>query len=900
MSFNIDQAIKIWRQKVQQSKAMEPGFLEELESNLLDRYEEYLIKGLEPAEAFEKAEAKSMPDLPLLAKEYDKAFDPNYQTNQMRNSFLLLLPSYLKVALRNLARKRFYNIINYVCLAIGVLATTLALLYLNYETSFDQIIPEAERKYRVGQTFRSQDYSMLGFVNYNSTEPAMQLQHINAVGNIQGVEQACQFFTFPEPIKVRIGQDNFNTTDILKTNTPGAFFDFFDWPFLEGTLEGFTENINTALLTESEAERFFGDQWRAKDLSNQTLLIGQTSYAIVGVVADIPPNAHYDFSIALHQPSLDYWGARTYVKLEDKADPIKVAQQMKANMATINTRLAESELFGGVLLQPLRSIHLNSNLLYEMKPPGDKRYLYIIGIISAIILLLTISNYTNLSIAMNASRTQEIGMRKVFGAGKGQVAWQFNLESIVLALLTLPVVALGLRALIPWFNQFMGTEIEANILSKISFWGIMVLVTIGIGFLASLYSAFYLAKHPILKLFHGDLASKMVEGFSTRKAIISFQFVLLIGLCSLTLFVNQQLQFVQNKDLGYNKDQIIYISLSGDSSRYATFKNEVSQIPEVIQVGSGSTMGASSFNQTTYQLTGTAEVFDDAYNIDLDYSAINLLGIETSVEEYVKNPEMAPERITLINQTFADKLSRQFDIAPEDLIGRTIIQEPEYTDEETGEVGFPYQVAGFFDDINMFSLRERVGPMFLTVTKNPRYVYWASVAWEDATPAAIIEKIKGKYESLQLDQAFNYSFLDQNIEELYQNEQRIARLCIYFSLIAFAVAIIGLIALTAYLTTLKKKEIGIRQILGASTLDILRRFNTEYLVLLLISLLIATPLTWYGVSYWLANFAYRIDLNIWVFLASGAITLIITTVSVSLIAWKTIREVPINALQETQ
>ncbi|MEM6377243.1 MAG: FtsX-like permease family protein [Bacteroidota bacterium] len=900
MSFNLDQAVAAWRKKVLQAKAMEPGFLEELESNLLDRYDEYLIKGLEPAEAFAKAEAKSTPELPVLATEYEKAFDPNYQAHQLRNGFLWLLPNYLKVALRNLARKRFYNIINYVCLAVGILATTLAVLYLNYETSFDKMVPDADRKYRVGQQYRSQGYSLVGFVNYNGTTPEGQLNHINAIGNIQGVEQACQFFVFPEPTRIRVGVNNFNTTDILKTNTPEAFFDFFGWPIEEGTLDNFSNKINTALLTESEAERLFGLQWRTKNIQDQALVIGETTYDIVGILADIPPNTHYDFSIALHQPSLDYWGGRTYVKLNEGAEPEVVAQQMKANMVTINTRLAESELFSGLLLQPITSIHLNSDLLYEMKPPGDKRYLYIIGIISAIILLLTISNYTNLSIAMNSSRTREIGMRKIFGARKRQVAWQFNLESIVLALLTLPVVALGLRALIPWFNQFMGTEIEAAILSSFTFWSIIFVITLGVGLLASLYSAFFLAKYPILKLFHGDFASKMVEGFSTRKAIISFQFILLIGLCSLTLFVNQQLQYMQNKDLGYNTDQIVYVALTADSARYATFKNEILQIPEVTQVGMGSTMGSSSYNQTTYQLSGTSEVFDDAYNIAFDYDAIELHGLETSIEDYVQNPASAPEEIVLINQTFADKLSRQFGIQQNDLIGQILIQEPEYTDEETGEVGFPYQIGGFFDDINMFSLREKVGPMFLSVTNNPRYVYWVSVAWKDATPAAIIEKIKVKYEGLQLRQAFNYEFLDQNLEALYLNEQRIARLCIYFSLIAFAVAVIGLIALTAYLTALKKKEIGIRQILGASDADILRRFNSEYLLLLLISLMIAIPLTWYGVSGWLSNFAYRIDLKVWVFLLAGFITLLITTVSVSLMAWKTMREVPINALQETQ
>jgi len=900
MPFNIDQAIADWRKNLRKYRSFEPGFIDELQSNLEDRYDEYLIRGLSPERAFAEATQKVMPNPGKTSRAMAQANSPYPWYSLRGHSFLFLLPNYIKVALRNLRRRRFYNLINYVCLTVGILTTALAALYLRYETSFDTMVPDSEQKYRLGRTFRSQDYSVMSFDGYFGATPEQQMQQINGFRNVKGVAQACQFYTFWQPTIIRAQDKELTTDNILETNTPGDFFDFFGWPFIYGSVDGFRENLYSAVLTETQAERFFGPDWRHQNLRDQTLRIDEQDYSISGVMEDLPANAHYDFSIALHKEKIEYWGSRTYVKLSQGADPEEVAKRMNAAMGSISPRMGESELFGGTIIQPLTSIHLNSDMLYELKPPGDKRYLYIIGFISAIILLLTISNYTNLSIAMNAGRTREIGMRKLFGASHRQISSQFVLESLVLSILSLPLVALGLWLLIPWFNNFMGTGLEEQILQNGFFWLVLIGVGIGVGLLASLYPSLYLAQHPIVRLFKGNLAQNRVKGWSTRKAIITFQFILLIGLCSLTLFVNQQLRYIQEKDLGFDKEQVVYVNLSQDSSKYEVFKNELEKIPEVTGVGWGSPLGRNPFNQTTYKLAGKSDVFDDAHDIALDYNSIDLLNIKTSIGDYVANPAEAPERVILINETLADKLTNFYDIPRTDLIGRTIIEEPEYTDEETGETGFPFTIAGTFEDINMFSLREKVEPMFLTVIRDPSYVQWVAVAWEGIGPSAIVDKIKETYSSLQLDQAFYHSYLTQNIEELYEKERRIARLSIYFSLVAFAVAVIGLVALTAYLTTLKRKEIGIRKILGASHLDIVKRFNREYLWLLAIGLLIAAPLTWLGVAEWLSTFAYRITISPLIFLAAGGITLLIASVAVSLMTLRAANAVPVEALQENQ
>jgi putative ABC transport system permease protein len=871
--FHLASAVADWRRRALASNALDAGEIAERESSLYDHYDAALLAGLPPREAFARASTKT--GLPTT-----KAGPADLYRN------------YLKTGLRNLRSRAGYNLTNYACLTIGILTTALAVLYLDYEKSYDAFVPDADRKYRVGQEYRSQGYSMIAFPDYFGTDAATQRAQIDAIGAVRGVEQAIQFWITPNAQLVELDRKELATEDLLETNTPAAFLDYFGWRTLRGSAAAFSAQPNTALLTAGEAERFFGPDWRDRRLTDLTLRIDTLAYTVVGVLQDVPPNAHLDFSIALHRERIDYWGARTYVKLAPNESPTAVRERMLAGIGSINPTHAADELFNGHILQPIRSLHLQSDLLYEIKPPGNPTYLYIIGLIALIILLLTISNYTNLTVALSASRSREIGMRKVFGATDTQIAGQFMLEAVLLGVLTLPVVLLALWAVLPRFDALMGTELAAAFPGSGSLWLLLLSLSVSIGLVASLYPAFYLARTQVLSLFRGNFARTANRGIGTRKLIITAQFVLLIGLCSLALLVNQQMNFIQDKDLGYRKQNVLYVNLNTDSSRLETFRQLVEALPEVDDVGFGSPMGGTPYNQLTYKLAGTDQVYDDAYNIDFDYRGARLMDIETSVPDYLANPAEAPDRLVLINRTLAERLKNRFDLTDAELIGRTILQEPEYADEETGEVGFPYPIAGTFEDLNMFSLRERVDPTFLTLYKRPRYAYWAMIAFRGASPTDIVAKVEQQYDRLGLEQVFTHSFLADNLEELYQEERRIATLSTYFSLLAFLTAVIGLVALTAYLTALKKKEIGIRRILGAGPLDILGRFNREYLVLIGVSLLIATPLAWLGVSWWLEGFAYRVEINPLIFLLAGGITLLVTVVAVSVVTLRAVRGIP--------
>ncbi|NBC02306.1 MAG: FtsX-like permease family protein [Bacteroidetes bacterium] len=897
MSFNIDNALEEWRKELLAQEVMEPGYADEIIASLYDRYDDYLLQGLDQKAAFEKAKKAVSPCLKSTCQEYQKVTSKKTIIPSQKSKLFILLPNYLKTSLRHLSRKKFYNAINYLSLVIGLLFTLLAILYIDYETSFDAFHQDNDQKYRLGREFRSQKYSVYSFDGYYSAPRETQLKQINGLQNIQGVELACHFYTFGLPELVTANAKELAVENLLETNTPTRFFEFFNWKFIQGNANEFSRQLNTVVLTESEAKRFFGDNWAQAGIIGETLRYNDNDFVITGVIENIPGTSHYDFSMAMNVRKINYWGSRSYIKIAENENPQDIAQRIDDNIDKINTPLSQSELFKGSIIQNIRDIHLNSNMLYELKPPGDKTYLYIFGVISSIILLLTISNYTNLSIAMNASRTREIGMRKLFGAKKPQIVKQFLAESLLLSLLSIPLVYLGLRLLIPEFNTFMNVDLQT---SDGKIWLYMFGIALLIGLLSGLYPALYLGKKKIIRLFLGNLVKSGGSGVTTRKAIITFQFTLLIGLCSLTLYVNQQLDYIQTADIGFDRDALVYVNLGEDADVYNTFKNEVLKIPGVTGVGTGSPLGRSPFNQTTYKLGQTDEVFDDAYDVYLTYESVKMLGIETSIPDVIENPDNAPKSIVIINETLKQKLMKQFNLTANELLGRRIIEEPEYTDEETGEVGFPFEIGGFFRDINMFSLRERITPMFITAYKEPENVRWAAIGFDTDNTEQLMTQIKAAYKKLNLDKAFYTSYLSQNIEELYKKERRLGSICILFSVVAFFVAVIGLIALTTYLTTLKQKEIGIRKILGANYLQLIKRFNKEYVWLLIIAIIIAAPLTYYGVSQWLNSFAYRIDLNLLIFLWAALITIFISATAVSLITLKVVRTVPVKTLQEQQ
>ncbi|MDR9416278.1 MAG: FtsX-like permease family protein [Gracilimonas sp.] len=900
--FDINEAIQEWRRELRKEQGLEPGYIEELECNLLDRYEEYVEEGLSEKKAFEKASEKSISDPEKVADEFFKARTPiRAKTPPWKGKakWVELLPSYLKVAVRNFQRKGSYTIINFIGLTVGLLTACFVGLYINYELSWDEFHSQSDRIVRIGQEYRSQKYSTVGFESYYSTTREVQLAQIQAFENVPGVEQVAHFWISGGPSFLEIEDRRYSQDGLLTTNTPSAFFNLFDWKFLHGSAESFSASVDRVVLTQSTAQKILSpDEGSISALIGQSFLMDSVNYEIAGIIEDIPDNSHYEFNVAMHDAKIEYWGARTYALLEKTADIDEVSERWNENISIINPRLGEdNELFKGFVVRPLESLHLYADDLYENKTPGNPRYLWIFGIIGVVILLITLTNYTNLSIAMYAGRNREIGMRKVLGAGKWQVAGQFLVESILLALLTVPFVLVFLNWLLPYFNEFMDVHIQNEFLQAIPYLLMLILSAALFGLMSGLYPSIMLSKQKIRALFEKQMTRPASRGFTLRKGLITFQFVLLIGLGSVTWFINSQLIYISQKDIGYAKDGIVYV-LMENNQKYAEFTERLSTVAGVLEVGSGTPLARNTFNQVTYRIDGDEEIYDDGYSIFMNPGALKAYGIETTVDEYFEDPDNTPEELHLINDSGAEQFAQVLGIEKHELIGKTFRTEPSYI-QDNGTVGFPKQIDGFFEDINMFSLREEIDPYFMEVRPDVT-TSWAIVNFNTANISKVMDDIESTYEELGQSFPFITRFQSDRIESLYKKDKQAGALTIYLSFLAFLVAILGLIGLAAYLTTLREKEIGVRKVLGTSTWQILFQLNKEYIYLVAISMLIAGPIAYFGVMKWLSNYAYRIDINPLVFVLVALLTLIIASIAVSSQTLKAAHQNPVQSLRNEQ
>ncbi|HAA10372.1 MAG TPA: hypothetical protein DCE41_01240, partial [Cytophagales bacterium] len=485
MPFSLEHAIGQWRRSLSKYQGLEPGLIEELEGSLRDRIDDYLVQGYTEQEAFEQASEKAMGDPLEVADEMHQVHGRNRWRRpawRRQSQWAYLLPNYLKVAFRRYGRRPGYTLVNGLGLVIGMTCLLLAGLYLHHESTWDQFHTQSEDLYRVSRNLRSQGYSILGLADYFSTPAEKQQAQIDGIREVAGVKDACHFnLDFPE-MYVEDGETQVVAGRVLETNTAASFYRMFSWKFLYGSAEDAAATDYRVVLTESLAEKVYGQDWLGNPkLAEASLFLGDTTYLVAGVIADVPGNSHFTFDVVIHRPRMAYWGARTYALLEPEANPNEVEERINAQMGKISPNMLEDELWDGDFLQPIHDIHLYSNLLYETTPPGELRYLYLFGIMAVLILLITLTNYTNLAVAMNIGRTREFGMRKVMGAGVAKVAGQLLWEAILLTLLTLPFTLLLLWWVLPHFNSLMGTSLAWEVLTQGWVWLSIVGLTVGTG-----------------------------------------------------------------------------------------------------------------------------------------------------------------------------------------------------------------------------------------------------------------------------------------------------------------------------------------------------------------------------------------------------------------------------------
>ncbi|MEM1325719.1 MAG: FtsX-like permease family protein [Bacteroidota bacterium] len=811
-----------------------------------------------------------------------------------------MVSNYVKTSLRNIRRRKGFTIINYIGLTVGTVAIVLVGLYLKNEWTYDQHIPEEERIFSMNYKYRDQIYSNVPFTDYFNSDFGTQQQLTAHLKEYDDVQTACQFVPTESAIMgsgqffVEVGSDRFTAENALYTNTGEAFQSIFPQTFLQGTAATAFSDFGTIVLTEKIAQRWFGSTWKEQDLVGRTLKIGEDNYQLAGVIEYIANNTHFDFNFIIHSKLIPSWGAYTYLKLAPNASIAAVEARFNQEVEKVYPGKTEDELFKGFSMIALADIHFTPDRLYELKPIANTNYLTTFALIACIILLVVWINYTNLSIAMYADRKEELGMRKVLGARRKDIVAQLLIEASLLALICFPACWLLLKLILPYFNELMQTAIPAATVSQattlLALFGLLLLT----GLLSGLYPALAYSKQSLLKLFK-DKANwtKQRRVFNFRNALVTGQFVMLIALLSLTYFIYQQMNYVSNKDLGFEKENIIYFPLSG-REKFDQLKTQLTALPEIEAVGPSATLGADMANQLTYKLQGSDVTFTDGSPEYLDVGTMEALELDCGACEQLK---AGKDQIFVINQTAAEKLAKVNNIAPEELIGQTLVTEPEYYDEENQTFGFPYVIDGIIDDYNYHNLKIETQPMFIQVYANMPWVYYVMVRANTNDWESTIQDIKTAYASVEAERPFDFTFLDQHLSSIYETERNTGILLALLSLTTLILALMGLAGVVSYLAQSKEKEIGIRKVLGASVSSILMQFNREFLLLVGFATLITLPIALYLGQQWLNSFAYRIQPQFWVILLAAVCTAFIVMLLVSLQSHRAASRKPAETLR---
>jgi putative ABC transport system permease protein len=795
----------------------------------------------------------------------------------------------LKMTLRGYFRNPTFTMLNLTNLVIGLFVAYTAISYMRFEWGYDKFHQNSDNIYRVLWSYRSQDYSVIGFPNSgpNANEQARQAQ---AFKSVTGIKEVVQFVVSPVAEFIQSNDKKMEIKDVLTTNTPAAFSSVFTWTLKHGSFKNFGEGSRKALLTASVAEKLYGKDALNKGTAIDKLVkIGGEDYQVAAIIEDVPLNANFDFSVALNNPIINYWGCHLYVEKEKASDAQTVENELNRAFAAFNPKVANDVLYKKHALQPIADIHFMDNVLYELKPSGNSRYITLIGFFALLITLITLFNYANLTLAIKSKQGKSIGVRKVIGAQSSGITAQFILESVLLSLIALPITAVLIQILMPSFNTFMATDISVNVLANLQTFLLLLVLAVSIGGLASLFPAFYLSKKDTVTLFKEGLRSNNFQRFPIRRYLIASQFVILISITSISYFIHQQIQFIDNKSIGFRKEGILYAYTSED--KQAIFQEKLKQIPEIKAVGNGSNFGIEPFNQMTYKIEGIDAVFDDANQLYLDNEGIKAYDLKTTL----KAPPTTAA--TLINRTAAEKLAQLKGISADKLIGMTITTEPEYTNETTGQVGIPFTIAGIFEDINLFSLHNKIEPYFITVSERVRLDGRSIVSFDAENTAKVVKSISAIHEQLNEAIPLDIEFLDENLAKLYTQDQRTANLLLYFNIIAVLLAALGIVGITLFLTIARTKEIGIRKVLGASPLSIIQILTKEYVYLIGIALIISMPIAFYITNMWLRDFAYRIDIPYFMVLVVGVFTFSLTALIIGVVAYKAAVANPVKSLR---
>lgn len=787
-----------------------------------------------------------------------------------------MIKNYIKVALRNVGRQKFFAFINITGLAVGISCCLLIITYVTEELSYDNFHPEVEDTYRIALDRKFPDNQ---FIYARSPMPMGR----TLARDLSVVKSYTRIFNQFGSLTFQIDDRFFDERSVLAVDS--TFFDFFAVEFVQGDKKTALDLPNSLILTEAMATKYFG----AEDPLGKQLTIQNVGEMLVrGVVKPMPTNTHFhfDFLFSLSTvPGLyrnEFWGsynAHSYIKLEKGTEPKAIEAQIEGVIQTYMEPQIQSilgisweqyEAAGNdhnYFLQPVADIHLKSNHQWELEANGNETIVYLFAAISFFILLIACINFINLTTARAANRAREVGMRKVLGALKKQLVVQFLTESILMCLFATVVAMVLAILLVPYFNSIAGKTLDIQGLLEPVFILGMITFSIILGVVSGLYPAFFLSAFKPVAVLKGKMSGGAKSSW-LRNGLVVFQFGISIILVIGTLVIYQQIKFLNDKPLGFDKDQLIIIEradLLGE--QVETFKNILLENPQVLEVSGTNTVPGRQVNGGTFtDVTGNAS---DRYlmpNIRGDYDLIETMGFEI-VEGRAFDPVIVTDSSAIIvNESAVRTFGWQ------DPIGKQLqpINGPIST------------VIGVVKDFHFESLHQPIGPVALFAAdlqiSNPN-LFLAKVSTQNL--ASTLSRIEHTWDDFVQQRPVEIAFVDQEFGQLYDAEERSGRLFTAFSVLAIVIACLGAFGLAAFLATQRSKEIGVRKVLGASTVSIVGLLSKEFVKLILIANLIAWPVSFLLMRQWLETFAYAIGINLMVFVLATLASLFIALSTVS-------------------
>lgn len=805
-----------------------------------------------------------------------------------------MIKTYLKTAFRNLLKNKGFTFINVSGLALGLAACLLIVFYVFDELSYDRFNTKADRIFRVNN-----DVKFGGNINSYACSPAPTAAALK--NDFPEIEQVVRFRDRGGS-NVKKGNQNIHEDKVIYVDN--TIFDVFTLPVISGSKANALTEPNTVVINEKTALKYFN----TTDAVGQTLTFGDNKpYKVTAVIKDTPKQSHFNFDFFISMAGLDEakedaWFSEdfnTYVLLKPGANANKLSgkltdffkrhagPQLSSVLHLTFDKFEQSGNYIRLYLFPLKKIHLESNIGSELGANGNIQYVYIFSLVAVFILLIACVNFMNLSTARSANRAREVGVRKVLGSSRTYLIAQFLTESILVTLFATIIAVLAAWALLPLFNQMAGKDLE--ITGQILRWLLPVLlfIVIVIGCLAGSYPALYLSAFRPINVLKGKIAAGF-KGGRLRSFLVVFQFAISIFLIIGTLVIYNQLKYIQNKDLGYNRDHVLVINNVGALGNSAkAFKQEIKSLSGVESVTlSGALPTGGTRNSTSFfkdrVLDQKRAVTTQEWVIDEDY--LKTLKIKITAGRNFST-EMKTDTAGLIINEAAAKLLNFKDPLNQSL----------YTPEDNMVTKMAqFHIVGVMKDFNFKSLRDNVTPLVFLYGEDRGAL---SIRIKSGNIPQLIDQVKAKFREMAPAQQFSYSFMDDDFDALYRSEQRAGEIFITFTSLAIIIACLGLFGLAAYAAEQRNKEIGIRKVLGASVSTIVGMLSKDFILLVLISIVIAAPLAWWAMHVWLQGFAYRQNMQWWVVALAGAGAIAIAFITISFQSVKAALSNPVKSLR---